>query len=171
MAQVKQSSDWSMHTVRNLSEEALVLLFTPAMPPPVGSASASLDATDPFETLGRTLSQYHRRIRHVPYVADVGLTDTHLAWLRRASAVLTVNCELVGIKDVDPEHNLANQASFASAVSDAMHSMRADAGEVPFSCIYYGTGVAPAFSAYENVLQSQTYTPADLREAARLLLS
>ncbi|KAJ9624557.1 hypothetical protein H2203_005292 [Taxawa tesnikishii (nom. ined.)] len=166
-----KSSDWSMHTLRNMSEEALVVLFTPVMPPLVGSASTSLEATDPFEILGRTLSRYHARIRHVPYVPAVGLTDTHLAWLRRAGAVLTVNCEsVVEIKDVNPEDSLASQASFATAVLDAMHSMRADAGDVTFSCIHCGTRVGHAFSAYDIIIQSQTYTSTDLQEAAKLLL-
>lgn len=156
-----------MKTLRGLSTEALLVLFTPPVPPTSGSSRA----TDPLESFGQALSQYHKRIRHVPFVPKVGLTDTHLAWIRRANAIVIINCEaLSDSKDTNTDDSLANQVGFTSAVSEAINSMRADADDVPFSCVYCGTKVPPPLTNYDNLLHCPTYSNADLEHAARLLL-
>lgn len=72
-----QSSSSSLHTLNTLPTDRFIVLFTPAIP--------STDSQeDPFECFGRSLSKWHSRIRHVPFVAKVGLTDLHVAWIRKA---------------------------------------------------------------------------------------
>jgi hypothetical protein len=77
-----RASESNVAALRNLSPAMNILLFTPVIIP----ASQGLDfmqdseTADPFEVFGRALSTYHRRIRHVPYVASVGFTATHEAY-------------------------------------------------------------------------------------------
>ncbi|KAF2146034.1 uncharacterized protein K452DRAFT_294643 [Aplosporella prunicola CBS 121167] len=95
----------ALAALRALHPQGILLLLTPAVPPLSSSSSSSSSSTtssgstskqqqnepmDPFEPLGRALSRYHRRIRHVPYVPTVGLTETHLAFLAHAAAVVLV---------------------------------------------------------------------------------
>ncbi|KAL9118553.1 MAG: hypothetical protein Q9187_004900 [Circinaria calcarea] len=65
---------------------SVLLLLTPTVPPLDNQAQSS----DPFEVLGRTISRLRPLTRHVPYSLSVGLTTTHVAFLRRASVVVMV---------------------------------------------------------------------------------
>lgn len=65
---------------------SVLLLLTPTVPPLGTGAQTS----DPFEVLGRTISRRRPLTRHVPYSLSVGLTTTHVAFLRRASVVVMV---------------------------------------------------------------------------------
>ena len=65
---------------------SVLLLLAPTVPPP----GVRTQTSDPFEPLGRTIARLHPRTRHVPYTLSTGLTTTHVAFLRRASAVVMV---------------------------------------------------------------------------------
>ena len=65
---------------------SVLLLLAPTVPP----LSTRAQTSDPFEPLGRTIARLHPRTRHVPYSLSTGLTTTHVAFLRRASAVVMV---------------------------------------------------------------------------------
>lgn len=82
--------------LRNLPAEAPLMLFTPFLTP-AGSRSNSTPETpqrrDPFETFGRQLAKHHPNIQHVPYVAGIGFTDTHLKFMQESEAIITVVCE------------------------------------------------------------------------------
>lgn len=71
---------------RSLSEDENIMLFTPAVP--------NLDGEnmDPFEPLGRALTAYHERIKHVPFTRD-GFTAMHSSFLAYADAVIVVFAE------------------------------------------------------------------------------
>ncbi|MCJ1400653.1 hypothetical protein MMC11_003861 [Xylographa trunciseda] len=70
----------------SLPSGSTILLLTPTVPPING-----LDQQfDPFEPLGRALSRFQPRIRHVPYTLSSGLSPTHLAFLSRVAAVVLV---------------------------------------------------------------------------------
>ena len=68
----------------SVPDSSVILLLTPTVP----QLSPRSQTSDPFEPLGRTLSRLHPRIRHVPYSLSVGLTSTHVAFLRRTNAVV-----------------------------------------------------------------------------------
>lgn len=168
-----RSSEWSLNAIRTLrtDKESLIVLFTPVVPPVEGTASSGPDDTsDPFESMVVALSKHHPRIRHVPFVPKVGLTETHLAWIRRADAIVTVNCEITASDGLSPDQSVKNQASFATAVADAMHTMRADSDEVSLTCAYCGQDQPAMLSDYENMLLCPDYRQTHLEQAAGLLL-
>ncbi|RWA09962.1 hypothetical protein EKO27_g5136 [Xylaria grammica] len=69
---------------RILAEGDIVLLLTPVVTPHEQNGS------DPFEPFGRALATRHPWIRHVPYTARNGITNTHVAFIKRAKAVIFV---------------------------------------------------------------------------------
>ena len=108
-----RASRRNIETIRDLPEDANILLFTPVIIP-AGQKLETLyenePATmDPFEHFGKALSIYHRRIRHVPYLITVGFTATHHAFVSEADAVITVVCE----PDADLYPSVAQQMRFA----------------------------------------------------------
>ncbi|KAI1044320.1 hypothetical protein LB505_007132 [Fusarium chuoi] len=61
---------------KNLGDEDLVLLLTPAVVPLDQSLA---NTSDPFEPLGKALARTHPWIRHVPYTKERGITGIHPA--------------------------------------------------------------------------------------------
>ncbi|KAF5978420.1 beta-n-acetylglucosaminidase [Fusarium coicis] len=72
---------------KNLGDEDLVLLLTPAAVPLDQSLA---NASDPFEPLGKALARAHSWIRHVPYTKERGITGIHVAFIKRARVVIFV---------------------------------------------------------------------------------
>jgi hypothetical protein len=95
-------SQTDLSTLRTLPSSVSLVLFTPAIP--------STCNIDPFEPLGKALSVYHRRVRHVPYLASRGMTDTHETFCHHAAFIIIVVCSAVN------NSNLKGQRSFAQAV-------------------------------------------------------
>jgi len=85
---VIRSSDSALSAFHVLDDDQDVVLFTPAI------RSSSNQAMDPFEPLGRGLSQHHVRVRHVPYIPKHGMTETHTDFLEHAGAAIVVLCDL-----------------------------------------------------------------------------
>jgi len=73
--------------LRCLNEAEIITLFTPFVPHPPATALAR--DMDPFEPLGRALP---RRVRHVPYRLDRGMSEMHVDFLRSTGAVMIVMC-------------------------------------------------------------------------------
>ncbi|KAI0434670.1 hypothetical protein F5Y09DRAFT_214972 [Xylaria sp. FL1042] len=69
---------------RILGEGDIILLLTPVITPHEQNGS------DPFEPFGRALAARHPWVRHVPYTARNGITSTHVAFIKRAKAVIFV---------------------------------------------------------------------------------
>lgn len=69
---------------RILGEGDIVLLLTPVVTP------YEQNGSDPFEPLGRALATRHPWIRHVPYTARNGITNTHVGFIKRAKAVIFI---------------------------------------------------------------------------------
>lgn len=68
-----------------LARTSIVVVLTPTVP------RRNPDSpSDPFEPLGRALSRSFPRLRHVPYTLSAGLTEVHLPFLQRATAVVCV---------------------------------------------------------------------------------
>lgn len=153
----------------------MLVLFTPAMPPistDLKSKPQTKDPADPFEPLGRALSARHSRVRHVPYVPKVGLTNLHLPFIRQAHAIIVVVCEPPGSPKAKDE-SVANQERFAAAVSSALVTLRpTDGAQVTTSlvqCCGNGRASQPQ-QGFQNILQCPGYSQADQEAAVRLLM-
>ena len=76
----------SISPLLSLPSGSTILLLTPTLPP----LTVLNQPSDPFEPLGRALSRFQPRIRHVPYTLSSGLSATHLTFLSRVAAVVLV---------------------------------------------------------------------------------
>ncbi|KAF2491889.1 hypothetical protein BU16DRAFT_585060 [Lophium mytilinum] len=145
--------------LRALHPSSFLVLFTPVVPPPSPSASPN---TDPFEPLGRALAQHHARIRHVPYVPSVGMTDTHLAFLRHAGAVVVVVvCE---------KGSEGRQWEFARSVMTHKGACE-ELGDVPVCLVLVGgEGRGGDLGGFGSVIWSRGYGEGALREVAGVMV-
>ncbi|CAD0092985.1 unnamed protein product [Aureobasidium vineae] len=159
-----RSSSSSLQTLNLLPTDQLIVLFTPAIPSADGHE-------DPFECLGRSLSKWHARIRHVPFVAKVGLTDLHAAWIRKAGAIVVVNCDPTLLIDTKTNSNMPCQTKFASQVVEVLHNTRGGS-QVPLSSVYISTSVASPSdtSSFDNVVVCSSYSAATMEKAASMLM-
>lgn len=162
---VMQFSSRNLTSLRSLPSSSLVLLLTPVLAPAHADKSeAAATATDPFESFGRELSSLHRRLRHVPYVPKIGMTDTHVAFIEQAAAVIVVVCETA---DSDDEA-LELQQSFANDV--LAQQKDDDDAEVPFVFVRFDHS-ADDFDDdnYKNVLHANVLSKQASVKAAQLL--
>ena len=124
------------------------------------------ETMDPFEAFGRALSAYHRRIRHVPYVAKVGFTPTHEAFVDQAEAVITVVCE----PDIDKDQSVSDQMNFAEAALDCLERTEACAANA-LVLVQCGANQyrLPIDATFMNVIECQTYNAEAAKTIARTL--
>ena len=123
---------------------------------------------DPFEVFGRALSTYHAQIRHVPYVAKVGFTDTHDQFIDEADAVITVVCE----PESDKSASATNQLDFAEIALDALEDKETD--EItPFVLVQCGADEhrLPVDGVFGNLIESQTYDAETAKFIAHMIFS
>lgn len=83
-----------------LAQDDVVLLLTPLVHPAERALGIS---RDPFESLGQRISQ-HALVRHVPYTKSEGITGVHVAFAKRAKAVICVVTRLTIDDDVSQPH-------------------------------------------------------------------
>jgi len=110
----------------NVPETEAIILLTPYLQAPPPHISASAQSMDPFEPFGRSLTEYHSNIRHVPYVATYDMTDTHRHLLNNAGGVIVVVCEppaLAGVSSKQRVDGLKAQRRFAKAVGKYIGDM------------------------------------------------
>ncbi|KEQ99216.1 hypothetical protein AUEXF2481DRAFT_36535 [Aureobasidium subglaciale EXF-2481] len=159
-----QSSSSSLKTLSGLPTDQLVILLTPAIPSTDGNE-------DPFECLGRALSKRHARVRHVPFVAKVGLTDLHAAWIRKAGAIIVVNCDPTLMIDTKAATNMSSQIKVAADVSEIAHDLHGNS-QIPLSYFYISpSAAAPTnMSGYDNVVVCFSYSIANMEKAAAMLI-
>jgi GNAT superfamily N-acetyltransferase len=92
-----------------LCQDDILLLLTPVIVP----VDAETDpATDPFECMGKAIADRHSLVRHVPYTKAHGITGVHVAFIKRAKAIIFVLTELEPVE-------VAAQFSFAEIVAEA----------------------------------------------------
>lgn len=153
---ITRSSAANLAALRNLQPAANILLFTPVIRP-AGRVldTAETDTIDPFEEVGRALSKYHRRIRHVPYVAKVGFTETHDAFISQADAVITVVCE----PEEGKYQSMEWQMDFAEQALDALEGKEANAAHA-LVLLQCGEDEyrPPVDASFMNVVESTTYS-------------
>lgn len=133
-----QASTNSLTKLQDLPSTATLLLLTPAIIPvghqiesPAASNATAADSdekipapaakstqSDPFETLGRTIATHHPRLRHVPFVAPVGLTKTHAVFLSHADAVLVITAAPACTSPDEIDASVRMQADFVHGVAE-----------------------------------------------------
>lgn len=154
--------------IRSLPSTSLVLLLTPVITPKnAGKARTKSQAIDPFESFGRELSKHHRRLRHVPYVPAVGITDTHVAFIEQAAAIIVV----ISACDDPDEYSLGDQRSFADDVA-AKRAELSDETCVPFMLVRFGptsTYTDSCDDEYEVVLYATAATAKACTKATQLI--
>lgn len=128
-----QSSTEALDNLRTLPSRAIILLLTPVMVLPEELAFSGRPQADPFEHLGRSLSKRHARIRHVPYISKIGFTNTHLAFMRQANAVIIVtigstHAAVQGMKD----------AGLHLSTTDSVYEIEEERMTVPTALIQFG---------------------------------
>lgn len=157
----------SAQSLANLASSSTLLLFTPAVTPAGKATNKTGENIDPFEPLGRALSRYHRRIRHVPYVPKIGFTETHDAFLSQADAVIVVICEPEQAK----HECVGNQGDFADATHEALDNA-SFGGQFPLVLIRCGDSNGtfwPDLMQFDNVMKCSTYDPEMAKQIARKL--
>lgn len=153
----------------------MIVVFSPAMPPLDSDSKAKEskgENADPFESFGRAIGQKHARVSHVAYVPAVGYTDKHRTWTLQAHAIITIVCEPpVGAGIGKRDDSIANQQRFSMAVSDTVRTLRtADGDQLTMSALYCGEDRSSSPSGYQNLVHCPSYTKADLKSAAGLLM-
>ena len=144
-----------MNALRDMPHAGIVLLFTPVLTP-AGSEKAAIggDFVDPFESLGRALSQQHKRIRHVPYVPKIGFTEIHETFVSQADAVFIVICE----PDRAKNQSVGNQIEFAESALDALEGKEASAaGSLVLVQCGSDEHRPPVDEAFVNLVETSPY--------------
>jgi hypothetical protein len=155
----------NLTSLRSLSPNSLILLLTPVLAPAhADHVNRESKTTDPFETFGRELSKLHHRLRHVPYVPKVGMSDTHIAFIEQAAAIVVVICEPA---DSDRE-SLDLQQSFAEKVLGRREDLT-DEDERPFVLVRFDCTGSDTDDEYSNVLLAPALSKQSAIKAAQLL--
>ncbi|KAH6611113.1 hypothetical protein Trco_001133 [Trichoderma cornu-damae] len=133
-----------------------IILLTPVVMPPVGNDPR--DDRDPFEILGQTISSRDIAVRHVPYTKNQGITGVHVAFIRRAGAVIFVITHLA-----DTGNPL--QLEFAELVARICESRPLI---ILVCCAIAGRNISN--TRFRTLVHVAGYANADLLVAATLLL-
>jgi hypothetical protein len=167
--EVMRLSSRSLCSLRSLPPTSLVLLLTPVLAPAYTDNSTSdSNTTDPFETFGRELSKHHHRLRHVPYLPRVGMTNTHNAFIEQAAAVIVVICEPEDSDDMD--QCIERQHSFANDVLAQREDLADEDKETPFVLVRFEhMDSEHVDDQYSNVLRAPALTKQASAKAAQLL--
>jgi hypothetical protein len=104
-----KSTDDAITAIRKLHPANAVLLLSPYL-----RTSRNID---PFEALGRGIERHHPRIRHVPYMPDVGLTATHQRFLGATDSAAVIVVIITGVGSSGEEREMAEFARSAWAIA------------------------------------------------------
>lgn len=163
-----RASETNLMALRDLPPATNILLFTPVVIPAGQSLELMRDSEtmDPFETFGRALSTYHRRIRHVPYVAKIGFTPTHEAFVSQADAVITVVCE----PEIEKHPSISKQLDFAEAALDCLEMKEANAANA-LVLVQCGANEyrLPVDASFMNVIECKAYNADNARYIAQTI--
>ncbi|KAI9657054.1 MAG: hypothetical protein M1821_003220 [Bathelium mastoideum] len=173
-----RSSSSSLRRIANLDKNKSLVLFTPAVALTGGQAApeetaARQDSVDPFEIFGRRLAEHHKFIRHVPYLPNVGMTETHAAFAENAGAIVIVMW--ASAKSSQPFlASTATQRAFADAIRNRASSQ---GKTIPILLLVTGTSqptiterdLGNQFQYYDNILHSQIYNQTTSRLVVDIL--
>ncbi|GAB7351281.1 hypothetical protein MBLNU459_g1698t1 [Dothideomycetes sp. NU459] len=171
------SDSSSQRRMNSLAKDDLIVVFTPAVRSPGTGSDIKPDPDagepeDPFEPFGRAIGQRHGLTRQVPFIPNLGLTDLHLVWIRRAEAFIVVVCEPQTLPggNKHPDCGFSVQEEFMCEVVKALREMRGNAETIPASALICGLSSARRHPLYHNILLCRSYRPSDLESAAILLM-
>lgn len=153
--------------LRCLNEAEIITLFTPFVPHPP-STTLSRDM-DPFEPLGRALP---RRVRHVPYRLDKGMSEMHADFLPSTGAIVIVMCITSNVIGYSARA-FEQQLRFARDVSKQIGRSDCMAG-VPVVVLLVDDNAtnpacANAMKDFQALVVINEYTTAALTSAVRAL--
>lgn len=158
----------TLHRLRQLNEAEWVTLFTPVVPHPPSTVLAK--NMDPFEPLGRAIG---RKVRHVPYRLDNGMTETHTDFLPSAGGIVIVICATENVISHNPQA-FDQQAKFARDIRGKINENPALAGvPVIVLLITNGSGRQLHEDALKDVpalITCNNYTTSALANAVRVML-
>lgn len=140
---------------RIISNNDNILLLTPVVVPTSPDPDSS---QDPFEILGLALSERLPSVRHVPYTKSQGITGVHVAFIKRAKAVIFVVTEF---SDTDGKAQV-ELADMVNEVCDTQPQV------IVACCSLLEDDIRR--SEYPTVLRTIGYRQPDLTAVASLLL-
>lgn len=165
VAFTRSSSD-GLATFANMPQAASILLFTPVLTPARVEGASNWKDTDPFESFGRALSTYHKRIRHVPFLPKIGYTDTHSAFVSQSDAIIIVLCE----PEDDGDHRVSHQIAFALHALEAAQGKEANAANTLILVQCAGEEQRMiANAAFRNVIEVSSYDNEIAKQLARAI--
>jgi len=136
-----------------LAEDDIILMLTPVVRPPPGSANIG---SDPFEPLGLAINARHPCIHHVPYTKKGGITPEIIRHIQTAQVVIFV---ISGM----PSPGEPSQLEYAKVVRAACEKRR----QIVLAC-----GTESGFlrsGSFPAIIQAKDYHPRDLSAAAAIL--
>ncbi|KAF2688948.1 hypothetical protein K458DRAFT_414617 [Lentithecium fluviatile CBS 122367] len=121
--------------LRQLNDAEVITLFTPFVPHPPGTALAK--NMDPFEPLGRS---FPRKVRHVPYRLDHGMTEMHIDFLPPSGAIVVVICSTQNVIEHN-HHAFEQQLKFCRDVAGRISGNKSLV-DAPFILLLVTNGIA-----------------------------
>ncbi|KAL6708369.1 hypothetical protein ACN47E_003293 [Coniothyrium glycines] len=157
----------TLQRIRNLHEAEIITLFTPFVPHPPSTALAK--DMDPFEPLGRALP---RRVRHVPYRLDHGMTEMHADFVPASGAIIIVVCVTTNVLQFNPRA-FELQINFARDITKKTVGDAGVAG-IPVVLLLVNNSISgqhfvDAVSDFPALVTINDYTTAALTNAVRVL--
>ena len=167
LCKMTRSTKDSLAALSSLPPAAVIALFTPVLIPANKSKTRlETDGTDPFESLGRSCTQHHKRVRHIPYVPKIGFRETHEAFISQVDVVIVVVCEPTSANS----NSFAHQMAFAKQAVDAMEEKEANASNT-LVLVQSGSEEfrAQAEASFVNVIEVSEYNADVAKEVARTI--
>lgn len=157
----------TLNRLRRLNEAEVITLFTPFVPHPPSSTLAK--DMDPFEALGRALP---RKVRHVPYRIDRGMSELHADFLPSSGAAVIVICVTENVVNSSPRA-FEEQINFARDVWRKIYETKSIAG-IPAIMLLVssdaaGRAYAEAMQEFPALVMVNDYTTTALVNAVRVL--
>lgn len=149
------------------TKDQTLLLLSPIVPLPASQAGT---AGDPFESVGKSLSEIYASVRHVPYFRDRGITGAHVAFIKRANLILLV------VVDSIERGGGKLSLDLASLVSDACESRPlivlacCDTDSIDDGDDEEEDEDVPHISDFFTVIHANGYSPVDLEAISSILL-
>ncbi|OAL01603.1 hypothetical protein IQ06DRAFT_201569, partial [Phaeosphaeriaceae sp. SRC1lsM3a] len=166
-AKILRCPEGILGRLRKLNDAEVITLFTPFVPHPPSSTLAK--DMDPFEPLGRALP---RKVRHVPYRLDKGMTELHGDFLPSSGAVVAVVCVTDNVMSHNPRA-FEQQINFARDIWRKIAETQSIAG-VPALLLLAssdaaGRAYANAMPEFPAIVMVEDYTTSALADAVRVL--
>lgn len=138
-----------------MSRDDIIVMLTPLVVPPESQQDIT---SDPFEPLGQLLSQKHPSVRHVPYSKQNGITGVHMAFIKKAHAVIFV---VTGPPKVDEQSQIE--------LADIIGEICGDTPLIVVMCCRIDDSELHRLGL-PTVIQAKGFSRSDLVEVASVLL-